>query len=210
MTVGSGSFMGLAPPLLGECEIVQENAGTDLYTFTGASSMSGDFVVYRTSAGTERVWINADGCIYSRGATVTSTAYLGLDARGAVDAAATGTWFATVGARLTSALATGAGSQQYALYGAIYDTGIDTGGRMHTLGLLYSTTEAHAGAGACSFIYFVEANNAVPRFFTIGGMTNDAAGGCLFTVTHSFPDHGLAIDIDGTKYYIMLCDGSDT
>ena len=154
--------------------------------------------------GTERVWINADGCIYSRGATVTATAYLGLDARGAVDAAATGTWFATIGGRLTTALAVGAGSQQYALYGAIYDTGIEVGGRIHPLGLYFNTTEAPQAAGVCSFIYFVEAADPIPYFFTIGGMTRDEAGGCFKANTQSTATDALKIDIDGTAYYMML------
>ena len=208
MSEGVMTYEGMAPPLFGEYEQKQQTAATDIVTLTGASSQSGDFLVLQDSSGTEKVWINADGCIFSRGSTVTATAYLGLDARGAVDAAATGTWFATVGARLTSALATGAGTQQYALYGAIYDTGIDTGGRMHTLGLYYSTTEAHAGNGACSFIYFVEAADPIPYFFTIGGMTADESGGCFKTATNATIDHALKIDIDQTSYYIGLYDAT--
>ena len=210
MAEGVMTYDGLAAPLFGEYEQKQQTVGTDMVTLTGGTSQTGDFLVCQDVDGTERVWINADGCIYSRGSTVTATAYLGLDARGAVDAAATGTWFATIGGRLTTALAVGAGSQQYALYGAIYDTGIEVGGRLHPLGLYFNTTEAPQAAGACSFIYFVEAGDAIPYFFTIGGMTNDASAGCLFTVTHSFPDHGLKIDIDQTTYYIMLCDASAT
>ena len=209
MTEGVMTYDGLAAPLFGEYEQKQQTVATDMITLTGGTSQTGDFLVCQDVDGTERVWINADGCIYTRGASVTDDAYVGLDARGVVDAASDGEWHATIGGRLTTAQVHDGGTQEYALYGAVYHTGTNSGGRTHVLGLYFSITNATAGNGACSFIYFVEAGT-IPYFFTIGGMTNDAAGGCFHTVTHSFPDHGLKIDIDGTSYYIMLCDASAT
>lgn len=61
MTVGTRTFEGLAVPLSGECEIVQETAATDIITLTGAASQTGDFLVLRNSSGTEMLYINASG-----------------------------------------------------------------------------------------------------------------------------------------------------
>lgn len=211
MAEGNSTFKGLAVPLQGESEITQITAATDMITLTGASSQQGDFMVMQSSAGTERVWINADGCIYSRGVNeLTGAAYLGLDARGTVPADGTGTFYATVGGRLTTTLAVGAGSQQYALYGALYQTVADAGGRAHPLCLYYNTTAPNTAAGAGSFIYFVEASSPIPYFFTIGGMAADESGGCFKTATNTVIDHALKIDIDQTTYYIGLYDAVST
>ena len=207
MPEGVMTYDGLAAPLYGEYEQTQQTAATDMVTFTGASSQSGDFLVMQTSAGTERVWINADGCIYTRGASVTDDAYVGLDARGVVDAASDGEWHATIGGRLTTAQVHDGGTQEYALYGAVYHTGTNTGGRTHVLGLYFSITNATTGAGACSFIYFVEAGS-IPYFITLGGFTVDESGGCFVTATNATIDHALKIDIDGTTYYIGLYDAT--
>ena len=61
MTTGKGTYNGLAVPINGESEIVQQTAATDILTLTGASGQSGDFLVCRSSAGVEKVSIDSDG-----------------------------------------------------------------------------------------------------------------------------------------------------
>jgi hypothetical protein len=51
-------------PLLGESEIVQRTAATDILTITGASSQTGDFLVCRNSAGTEKFYVTSAGVAY--------------------------------------------------------------------------------------------------------------------------------------------------
>lgn len=203
MATGTDSFLGKAMPIVGNVTLTSETAGDDVFTITGASSQAGDFFVAETSAGTERFWVNADGCIYSRGATVTATAYLGLDARGAVDAAATGTWFATVGARHTTALVSSEGVQEYCLWGHMVHTGTNSGGRTHVLGLYFDITNATGGNGACSFIYFHEQSTPIPYFFSITGMTEDESGGC-FIGSSATANVALKVNIGVTDYWLLL------
>ncbi len=201
MTTGSSTFMGLGMGLNGEYEMTQQVAATDIFTLTGASSQSGDFFVGRTSAGTERVWINADGCFYSRGATVTATAYLGVDARGAVDAAATGTFFSTGGFRITSALATVEACQQYALNLDFRHTGTNPGGRNAALNIRYTYTAGSAPDTAVGFINFEDVNGTTPTLFTIANATNGfwQTAGSTPTCTHL-----LTFYVHTTKYYLMV------
>lgn len=62
-TIGSKSWAGGAVPLDGESEIVQQTAATDILTITGAASQSGDFLVCRSSAGTEEFSISSAGAL---------------------------------------------------------------------------------------------------------------------------------------------------
>lgn len=61
MTVGNSTYMGLAVPLFGEFEIEQTTAATDIMTLTGADSQTGDFIVARSSTGTERFVVQDGG-----------------------------------------------------------------------------------------------------------------------------------------------------
>lgn len=61
MTTGSGSYKGLAVPLLGESEMFQRTAATDCLTLTGASGHTADFLVCQIAAGTERFVIDISG-----------------------------------------------------------------------------------------------------------------------------------------------------
>jgi len=202
-----GTYDGLAPCLYGESNFIQATAASDFITLTGASSQSGDFLVCEDSSGTEKVWINADGCIYSRGSTVTATAYNGFDGRGAVAATATGTWFCEVGARLTTALVSTSGAQQYALMGRLIATGTNSGGRDAVLELSYSWGNSQT-AGACGFIDFNTEDTLVPTFFTIHNVTADASGG-MFVTNTATATHGLKCYIQASGgqpvlYYLML------
>jgi len=49
MPPGDKSYMGQAPALYGESEIVQQASGADVLTITGHSSMASDFLVLRTN-----------------------------------------------------------------------------------------------------------------------------------------------------------------
>lgn len=55
MPVGTDTYKGLALPLYGQSEVKQQTAAQDLLTLTAAStSASGDLLVLRDSAGTEK------------------------------------------------------------------------------------------------------------------------------------------------------------
>lgn len=56
----AGTFMGLAVPLYGDSNIINQTAANDVLTLTGASAQTGDYFVAETSAGTE-VFVVEDG-----------------------------------------------------------------------------------------------------------------------------------------------------
>lgn len=73
MTVGTKTYLGIAVPLFGESEIVQQTAATDLLTLTGAGSQSGDFLVARNSSGTEKFSLTSTGsATFAAGITATT------------------------------------------------------------------------------------------------------------------------------------------
>lgn len=55
MAEGSITYEGLAVPLYGESEIQQQTAATDILTLTGASSITGDYLVMQDSSGNEDI-----------------------------------------------------------------------------------------------------------------------------------------------------------
>jgi hypothetical protein len=62
MTTGNKQGMaGGSVPTYGESELVQQTAATDFLTLTGASSMTGDFLVLRNSSNTELWYVVAAG-----------------------------------------------------------------------------------------------------------------------------------------------------
>lgn len=75
MAEGTKTYEGLAVPLFGESEIQQQTAATDLLTLTGASSMSGDFVVMQNSTGAELLVIGYKGTVDFAIGSTTSTNY---------------------------------------------------------------------------------------------------------------------------------------
>lgn len=62
-TVGTGTYKGLAQPLYGEYEQVQENVGSIMQTLTAKSGITADFVNYRTSAGSVVFGVSATGVL---------------------------------------------------------------------------------------------------------------------------------------------------
>ena len=78
MAEGNKTYEGLAVPLLGESEIKQQTAATDILTITGAGSQSGDFLVCQTATGTENLVISSSGLLTSVvGASFTSGTFSG-------------------------------------------------------------------------------------------------------------------------------------
>ena len=63
MTTGSRTYEGAAVPLLGESEIVQKTAATDILTIRQASASSGDALVVRNSSSTNIFGVNSYGWI---------------------------------------------------------------------------------------------------------------------------------------------------
>lgn len=73
MAEGNETYEGLAVPLFGESEIVQQTAATDIITLTGAGSQSGDFLVCQTNTGTENLVVSSSGLVTSAvGMTMTA------------------------------------------------------------------------------------------------------------------------------------------
>ena len=65
MAEGNSTYEGLAIPLFGEYEQVQQTIGTDMVTLTGKASMTGDFLVCQTSAGAEVFVVGVSGSLSS-------------------------------------------------------------------------------------------------------------------------------------------------
>lgn len=63
MAEGNSSYNGLALPLNGEYEQVQQTAANDMQTMTGASGQTGDFLVCQNSSGVERFVVEDGGNI---------------------------------------------------------------------------------------------------------------------------------------------------
>jgi hypothetical protein len=61
MAEGNDTYKGLAVPLYGQSEIIQQTLGEDIITLTGASSQTGDFLVCQSSAGAEKFVADKDG-----------------------------------------------------------------------------------------------------------------------------------------------------
>ncbi len=216
MTTGTSSYKGLAPSLQGENQFRQITAATDFLTMTGATSMSGDFLVMEDVDGTELLWVDYTGAIYVRSSSWTGTAkYTGLDARGTVGATVTSTFYACLGGRLTTSAVTTSGVQEYAIWGQMVHTGSNTGGRTSVLGLYMDITTITGGGGACSWIYFASpgASKPVPYLFSLVGVTADETNGCFVSATNSVIDHAIKIAVQApgsspVDYYIGLYDAT--
>lgn len=63
MATGALTYEGLAVPLLGESEIIQQTAADDILTITGKDTQTGDFIVCRDSSKTEHLVVQSDGNI---------------------------------------------------------------------------------------------------------------------------------------------------
>ncbi len=61
MAEGSNTYKGLAVPLWGESEIVQQTAANDILTLTAVTGATGDFLVAQTAGGGEVFVLGAAG-----------------------------------------------------------------------------------------------------------------------------------------------------
>lgn len=61
MATGTSTYMGLGVPLFGEFVITQTTGATDIMTIEGGDTQTGDFIVARTSTGTERFVVEDGG-----------------------------------------------------------------------------------------------------------------------------------------------------
>ena len=86
MTVGDKTYGGLGVPLGGEFEITQETLGTDIMTITGVASQSGDFIVCRNSALSEKFVVDVSGNVTAAGTLAATGA---ITASGGLTMAAT-------------------------------------------------------------------------------------------------------------------------
>jgi len=86
MTVGDKTYNGLGVPLFGEFNIEQQTLGTDIMTITGAASQSGDFIVCRNSAASEKFVVDVSGNVTAAGTLAATGA---ITASGGVTMAAT-------------------------------------------------------------------------------------------------------------------------
>lgn len=65
-----------------------------------------------------------------------------------------------------------------------------------------------AADSAYSYIQFTTCDAEVPRLFRFQCGAADTAGGYLETLSNPNTTHGLAIDINGTRYWILVADSS--
>ena len=89
MAEGNENYKGLAVPLYGESEIVQQTAATDILTLTATSGASGDFLVAQTAGGGEVFVIGAAGELTIAGAVAVSGNRMTFGTAGSVTTAPT-------------------------------------------------------------------------------------------------------------------------
>ena len=63
MAEGTETYKGLAVPLVGESEIKQVTAATDILTLTAVTGGTGDFLVFQSAGGGELAYVNANGYV---------------------------------------------------------------------------------------------------------------------------------------------------
>jgi len=80
MTTGSKTYESLAVPLLGESEIVQQVAATDILTIRQASASSGSPLVIRNSSSTNVFGVDSAGAIRTMVMTTIALASLNSNA----------------------------------------------------------------------------------------------------------------------------------
>jgi len=180
MAEGTNTYKGLAVPLQGESEITQLHAATDIVTLTANSSITGDFFICQTSAGTELFQIQNDGRT-----RINSTA----DGQNALDVYFT----------LTASNANQCYGQT--IY---FESGgfASAGGRHAVLNLWYAYDGG--GGAAHSYINFA-APGASTHPLTLMTILNADVDDSLFvTCVAAAADHGLRIYVDNVVYYIML------
>ena len=200
MAKGSETYAGLAVPLFGESEIKQQTAADDILTVTGATSQTGDFLVFEDVDATEVFSITSGGYMKLTGTIVDSTT-LGFFCN--IAASSTSGTNVAIQSQITlDADACSAATQAYA--GWFYlDTsaGPVGGGREAVLNLYYytGTTTAHAGSG---FIFFDDGGKNAQIALNFGA--NTVSNGCIDTSYNAdAATAGIRIMLGTSVYYIL-------
>ena len=89
MADGNKGYKGLAVPLWGESEIVQQTAATDILTLTAVTGASGDFLVAQTAGGGEVFVVGAAGEVTAAGKLAVSANRITFGTAGSVTTAPT-------------------------------------------------------------------------------------------------------------------------
>ena len=212
MAEGTSTFKGLAVPLSGESEIKQITAATDMLTLTGATSMSGDFLVMQDVDGTEVNAFYSDGRIMntivhdSDMNTATGVTYMeGVHFGTTVTANSGGSDALSCVLQHNSTTWTNAGQIYVAEFwlGGGASAGM-TGGRTAVLNLIIDHDTSYAQVDAAtSYINFTADDALIPAFFTLTGETADGAGGCFIANVAPASTHALRIYVANTAYYLM-------
>ena len=205
MTVGDKTFKGLGVPLSGEFELTQLTAATDFMTMTGATSMSGDFLVLRDVDKTELLYIKSDGTF--RSDTATDDGVRGMDVRHTGSRLtsgfnAAGNFVETIGEVSISA------AQCYGLRVQLDASSATTigGGREACLHLyMLANTSA---AGASHSIIHVDTGGTNPHNFITFGQGNTTGAFMVAGATDSTGTHAIRCMNGSTTFYI-LCSTCD-
>lgn len=192
MTEGTSTFEGLALPRLGEYEQVQQTAANDMVSLTGASGMTGDFVVYQNSTGGEVFVVSSSGKYTPASGESTFT----LSSTSNVSA---------LNVDVTS---TGAIDH----VGAVNSAFMVTGSTKSVLNACYGYNGGAEGIPPTTF--FVTSGSASPEYFLTFGATKAgfgaAADGGFFDSAHKLLNltsdtiFGVIKILAGSKCYHML------
>ena len=187
MTEGSETYKGLAVPLFGESEIVQQSLTNDILTLTGKESSVGNFLTCQLSDGTEVVEIQDDGRVR-------------MKRRGSFSEALNAWYYCTQDDP--------SATQEYAAAFLLdeEETSI-SGGRRAVLNVRLNASTAGRHAGM-SFINFANEGEVGAALFTILTGAVDG-GGVMETNTCATATHGIIIYSNNVKYWIMCSDVSD-
>ena len=194
MTAGIGSYQGMAVPLMGEAEITQVTAATDILTITGVSGQTGDFLVLRDSDETELLAITSAGAFTVSGeftntlsaSSATSAYKVSVTATGALASGATGPVGFLVSQSSKSVLTAAFGF----------------------------TSGAGSEVGSCTYLLMADGSKAPTYFLGISASVGPGIGAAvangffddslkLNTFTCDHPFGGLKIIAGSVAYYLL-------
>ena len=202
MAEGTKTYEGLSVPLYGESEIQQQTAATDILTFTGAASQTGDFIVAQNSTGAELFVVSSSGLI---------TSAVGISATGlTVTVASTGVNGITVNVTSTGAFADGT-----ALGSALYVVG-SSKSVLNSV-ITYVSTSTGGEVGTCNAFLTAHGSKAPSYLLSVGASaagTGAAGANGFFTPVGtrtylSAPSTAIPIGtikiLAGSKAYYIPC-----
>ena len=163
MAEGSETYKGMAVPLFGESEIVQQTVGNDMLTLTGKASMTGDYIVCQNSTGAEVRVLNAAGEMTLQLAATTQAAGIDIGVTSTGALAALGTTETYVSAVVVSP------SSKAIMNCAFVYMGGDT-----------------ATVNTCVTLLGCDGGNSIPSYF----LSLAGSGSAMYVGAHS-GDHGF-------------------